>query len=220
MKDAELKRLVAEELEWEPSLEEAGIEIAVSDDGVITLSGQVKSYYEKTVAEQCAQRVAGVTAVANEIDVLLAGIQDDTKTAEQVVRALADNIAVPDHAIQVTVERGRVKLEGSVPWDYQRRSAERVVRGISGIRGLTNLIQVVPIAEPVEIKDKIIGAFQRNALIDAEHVHVTTEGSKVVLTGAVSSWKERTEAERQAWSAPGVTSVDNRLHISSGAVVV
>lgn len=215
MNKAELKRLVQEELKWEPSIDQTNIGVEVSEEGVVTLAGHVKTYSEKLNAEKAAKKIRGVVAVANDIEVRLIGKRDDTIIAENAARALFLNVNVPDEKVKIVVNDGWLTIEGEVDWDYQRRAAEKSVRDIAGVRGVTNFIRVTPHVKPLEIKDKIRSAFERNALVDASHVQVTSDEGKVTLTGSVHSWQERTEAERQAWAAPGVTSVDNKLRVET-----
>jgi osmotically-inducible protein OsmY len=213
MNKTELRRFVQEELNWEPSIDANSIGVEVSEEGVVTLTGHVKSYAEKLNAEKAAKKVRGVVAVANDIGVRLLGDRDDTVLAEEAARALSLNVSVPDDRIKIVVSNGWLTLEGAVDWEYQRRAAEKSLRELPGIRGLSNYVTIAPRVRPVEIKDHIRAAFERNALVDANHVQVKVEDSKVVLTGTVQSWQERTEAERQTWAAPGVTAVENRLTV-------
>lgn len=213
MNKTELRHFVQEELNWEPSIDANSIGVEVSEEGVVTLTGHVKSYAEKLNAEKAAKKVRGVVAVANDIGVRLLGDRDDTVLAEEAARALSLNVSVPDDRIKIVVSNGWLTLEGAVDWEYQRRAAEKSLRELRGIRGLTNYITIAPRVRPVEIKDHIRAAFERNALVDANHVQVKVEDNKVVLTGMVQSWQERTEAERQTWAAPGVTAVENRLTV-------
>lgn len=213
MNKTELRRFVQEELNWEPSIDANSIGVEVSEEGVVTLTGHVKTYAEKLNAEKAAKKVRGVVAVANDIGVRLLGDRDDTVLAEEAARALSLNVSVPDDRIKIVISNGWLTLEGAVDWEYQRRAAEKSLRELRGIRGLTNYITIAPRVRPVEIKDHIRAAFERNALVDASHVQVKVEDSKVVLTGTVQSWQERTEAERQTWAAPGVTAVENRLTV-------
>jgi osmotically-inducible protein OsmY len=215
MTRVELKRLVEEELKWDPTVDHAAIGVEVSDESVVTLSGHVQTYTQKLAAEKAAKKVRGVTAVANDIEVRLLGVRDDTTIAEGCARALFLNVSVPQNRIKIVVKNAWVTLEGDVEWDYQKRAAERAVREIPGVRGVSNLVSVQPVVKPVEIKEKIRAAFERNALIDAGHVQVIADGSTVILTGAVQSWQERTEAERQAWAAPGVATVQNKLSVQA-----
>ena len=214
--DSDIERDVKEELKWEPGLPQAA-DIAVSvKDGVVTLAGFVRSYTEKYQAETAAKRVVGVKGVANDIEVRMPSIDErpDPEIARDAVAAIKTQLPISSEHIKVVVKHGWVNLEGQVEWEYQRRTAEQAVRRIKGIKGVSNLIQLRPRAEPSEIKRKIQDAFKRNAEVDANRIIVETNGSEVVLKGTVRSWIEREEAERIAWSAPGVTKVEDRIIVS------
>jgi len=182
----------------------------------VTLSGWVDSYTKKWAAEQAAHRVRGVKAVANDIEVRLPSSSErtDADIAAAVVRALEWDALLPADTIDVTVTKGFVTLEGAVEWQYQKDEAERVVRRLTGVKGVSNLITVKPRVTPWELKQKIEQALKRSAETDAQKITVDVDGNKVILKGTVRSWAERQDAERAAWSAPGVLSVDNRIAIS------
>jgi osmotically-inducible protein OsmY len=213
--DSEIKRDVEEELKWNPSVDPTDIGVAVKNR-VVTLTGFVKSYSEKYEAERAAKRVAGVVGVANDIEVRLptGAERPDPELARDAVAAIKSWLPASYEHIKVVVKNGWVTLEGAVEWNYQREYAERAVRPLKGVKGVTNLIELKPRATPSEIKHKIEEAFRRSAEIDANRVTVETFGSEVVLKGTVRSWAERQEAERAAYAAPGVTKVDNRIVIS------
>jgi osmotically-inducible protein OsmY len=216
--DSELRTQVERELEWEPSVDAHRIGVTV-EDGVVTLTGEVKSYAEEWKAERTVERVKGVRAIANDLAVHLTNEYSDTDLAKAASEALKSNIAVPSERIRVKVEKGWLTLEGDVPWDYQRRAAARAVRNLAGIRGVSNLITIRPQAEPKEIKTRVEETFKREAAYDASRVTVEVSGSEVTLRGMVRSWAERHEAEKAAWAAPGVTAVHNYIHVDPALVV-
>jgi osmotically-inducible protein OsmY len=211
--DSELRRDVERELEWDPSIDARNIGVAVKN-GVVTLTGYVSSYADKWRAERIAKRVAGVSAIANEIEVKLSTERTDPDIAEAARAALKSDSRLPADRIKVIVERGWVTLEGTVDYYYQKSAAESDVRYIAGVRGVTNAIVVTPKVSPTDIRTKIEEALKRSAQLDASRISVETEGSKVILSGTVRSWAEREEAEMAAWAAPGVTEVENRIKVA------
>ncbi|OFW36473.1 MAG: ornithine aminotransferase [Acidobacteria bacterium RIFCSPLOWO2_12_FULL_67_14b] len=214
MTDRQLQEHVQNALDWEPSIDAADIGVSV-DNGVVTLRGDVKTYAEKAAAEHVALAVYGVKAVANDINVRLGtGLErSDTDIAQAVVSALRWSSMVPDEKIAVVVTNGWVTLSGQVDWEYQRSASARTVRDLTGVRGVTNAIAVVPHASAPDVRQKIEAALKRSAEVDARRINVTAADGKVVLSGNVHSWFERDQARRAAWSAPGVTQVDDRIAI-------
>jgi osmotically-inducible protein OsmY len=215
--DSDIKRDVEEELRWESNLDPTDIAVAVKN-GVVTLTGFVRSYAHKFTAERAAKRVAGVVGLANDLEVRLPGADErpDPEIARDVVANLKIWLPNSWEHIKAVVKNGWVTLEGEVEWNYQREYAERAVRWIKGVKGVSNLIRLRPRVAPApeEIKEKIEEAFRRSVLLDANRITVETHGSEVVLRGTVRSWAEREEVERAAWLAPGVTRVENRIAVS------
>jgi osmotically-inducible protein OsmY len=212
--DLELRQDVLDELEFEPSVNAAHIGVA-ANRGVVTLTGFVTNYAEKAAAERAARRVKGVQAIAEEIEMRL---PSDTKRSDDEIAARAVDIlkwqvGVPADRITTKVEKGIVTLTGEVDWQYQRTDAEHVVHKLTGVTGVVNQIRVSAPVHAFEIKEKIQKALQRSAEVEASGITVHTEGGRVVLSGKVRAWYERDIAERAAWSAPGVTEVQDHLTI-------
>lgn len=213
--DSQLQRDVMAELAWEPSVDHADIGVAVND-GVVTLSGYVKSYPEKLGAEKATRRVAGVKAIAEEIKVRYAS---DPKTADhEIARRILDvfawNVSIPDGKLNVKVEHGWVTLSGTVDWHFQSDEARKAAGRITGVVGVSNLIEVRKLPVPADVRERIVQAFRRQANLDANSVTVVTDGGTVRLGGQVRAWNERGIAERAAWAAPGVTRVEDNIVVA------
>jgi osmotically-inducible protein OsmY len=212
--DSEIQKDVADELKWDPSLEDDDIAVAVRD-GVVTLAGWAKSYADKWRAERVATNVRGVKAVANDLEVKLPALSNrtDPEIARAAIDALKWNTVVPADGIKVKVEKGWVTLEGEVHWYFQKEAAERAVRDLTGVKGVTSLIRVKKSPAPSDVKEKIKEALARGAQFDADRITVEINGSKAILRGTVRSYAEYRDAARAARNAPGISEVENKLTV-------
>jgi osmotically-inducible protein OsmY len=210
--DSELKRDVLTELAWDPQVPEAHVGVA-ADGGVVTLYGHLDTYEQKVAAKRAAERVSGVRTVALELDVvpLRSHARSDPEIAHAIDNALAWSTLVPGDRIQPTVEKGWVTLNGELDWHYQRRVVERLVRPLKGVVGITDSMRLKPRTSPADLAGVIQAAFSRQAEREARHITVEVSGHAVTLRGRVHSWADRNAAEGVAWSAPGVTRVNNKL---------
>jgi osmotically-inducible protein OsmY len=213
--DSQVQEDVMEELVWEPSVDHADIGVSVHD-GVVTLSGYVKSYPEKQAAEAAARRVAGVRAIAEDIKVRFSTQPKaaDHEIAKRIVDVFTWNVLVPVNDISVKVEHGWVTLGGTVQWAYQRDEARKAAGRINGVIGVTNLISVRTAPVASDVRERILAAFKRQSNLSAEAITVTTEGNAVRLGGKVNHWSERGIAQRAAWAAPGVTDVTDDIIVA------
>ena len=207
-----LRELVEHELSFDPQVTSTSIGVTTKD-GVVTLSGFVATYSERLAAEHAALRVQGCRAVANDLQVRLATGRIDPDIASDAADALTYNLNVPT-TVKVSVRDGIITLEGTCEWYYQRNGAEKAVRHIAGVKNVSNEIVIKPRISPQLVRDKIQDALRRSAQIDADRIKVTAMDSRVTLSGNVRSAAERAEAERAAWSAPGVAMVDNRIVVT------
>ncbi|MGO8919080.1 MAG: BON domain-containing protein [Stellaceae bacterium] len=212
--DLQLQQRVIDALEFEPSVDAAHIGVSVGE-GVVTLSGHVRSFAEKFAAERIARRVKGVHAVAQELEVRLPSDKKvaDDEIAARAVRILGWDQLVPGDRISVKVEHGIVTLNGEVDWRFQRTEAENDIRKLGGVRSVINDIIVVAKVRPDDVQAKIRAALERNAEVEANRITVAVSGSKVTLGGRVNAWTEREAVEHAAWSAAGVTEVEDRIEI-------
>lgn len=212
--DTELKTDVLSELTYEPGVKDTDIGVLVQD-GTVTLNGYATSYIEKGEAVRAAKRVAGVKAIADDIEVKLPGSQH--RTDGDIAAAAASQIdwstTIPVGTVAITVREGWVTLEGEVESWHQKKAAGNIVQQLLGVKRVSNLITVKPQLTATIVETAIQAAFKRNALLDANKIHVETSANKVILRGDVRNFAELEEAERVAWAAPGVFLVDNQLTV-------
>lgn len=219
--DMQIQRDVMAELKWDPSLNASEIGVAVSG-GVVTLSGIVDSFVKKLKAEEAAKRVAGVKAVAEDIQVgiSIGNTKSDTEIAGAVINALKWHTGIKEDKIKVKVDGGVVTLEGEVEWHFQRKDAEQAVINLTGVHAVVNSIVVKPAINKGRIEYLITSAFHRSATIDAGKIKVSVAGNKVTLEGTARSFAEKSDAEKAAWAAPGITILENKIRINPALVEV
>jgi osmotically-inducible protein OsmY len=213
--DTEIREDVIDELRWDPQITAPEAIGVAARDGAVSLTGHVASYAEKLAAARAAERVYGVKAVANELEVRLAGApRDDSDIATAIAHVLDNNVQIPQGRVVARVQSGWVTLDGEVDYDYQRGGTERMVRQVRGVIGVTDLITVKPPASPEAVEAKIEDAFKREAEIDARHVRVEVSDHTAKLYGHVHSLNEASAARAAAASAAGVAAVESHLLIS------
>ncbi|MBX5135332.1 BON domain-containing protein [Rhizobium lentis] len=214
MDDITLRQNIIDELDFEPSIDAANIGISV-EEGIVTVTGHVGSYSEKEIAERVVKRIKGVRGIAQEIEVRIFGNHEtsDDDIARRAVNMLDWNVSVPKGAIQVKVQKGWVTLTGKAEWQYQKSAAADAVRNLAGVVGLSNLIEISPSVSAADVKKRIEDAFKRDAELESQGIRVEVSGGSVTLKGKVHTWSERRAAERAAWSAPGIKTLNDQIAI-------
>ena len=215
MNDKQLRSDIIDELDFEPSIDSASIGVAV-DNGVVTLTGHVPSFWQKSTLERIVWRVKGVKAIAQEVEVRLPMDKKDAddQIAERALSILAWDVSVPDNAIRVKVQDALVTLSGEVNWHYQRQAAENAVRKLSGVLAVINSITIKPMVQSSDVRQRIEGALKRHAEVEANKIIIDVKDNGVVtLDGTVDNWEERQAVERAVWSAPGVRTINDRIAI-------
>jgi osmotically-inducible protein OsmY len=206
---------VMEKLRFDPAIDESDITIAIKGENIVVLGGKVRTYLEKRFAEEAVEKIDKVKGVANEleVDILSSMRRSDTDIIETALSNLRWGVLIPHDKIKVAVEKGHLTLTGDVEYNYQKTRAQSAVEDILGVTFITNNIKIQPTISPVEVKNKIIKEFERNARIDAANVKVEVDGGIVTLKGKVKNFDEEREAKDAAWSVPGVSSVINKISI-------
>lgn len=214
MQDYALRQDILDQLDFEPSIDANDIGVTV-EDGLVVLSGHVANYQQKLAAERIVSRIRGVRGLAIEIEVRAGapGTADD-EIAKRALNTLMWSTLVPPDKVRVKVQHGWITLSGALDWHYQRSGAETALLGLKGVRGITNLIELKPRVSAKDVKARIEGALKRSADLEAEAINVKVLGNTVILEGNVRAWSDRRAVEQAAWSAPGVTTVDDRLTVS------
>jgi len=212
MSDLTLRRNILDELEFQPHIRAATIGVAV-ENGIVSLTGHVRTYAEKIAAERAVKNIKGVRAVAEEIEVW---IPSDIDLTDEIIASRCLDVihwdgTIPEERIHIKVQQGRVTLEGEVDWQYQKEAVQGAVRTLVGVVGVDNLIMLKPKAPPDDIKLLIESALARNALLESSHIRVSVAEKTVTLEGRVHMWSQRKAAEHSAWAVPGVLHVDNQL---------
>jgi osmotically-inducible protein OsmY len=209
--DFQLQKDVMDELRWEPSVDHTNIGVTARN-GVVTLAGFVPNYAQKAAAEMATRRVAGVRAIAEEIQVRFAvdPRMTDAEIAERILNRLSWDVTAPE-GIRIKVEQGRVTLTGQVDWNYQKEIAGRAAGRTTGVTTITNLIEVKAKPSPKDVRERIVSALRRSSELDANAINVSVDGGTVKLSGRVKGWNERRVAESAAWSAPGVSRVQDDI---------
>lgn len=214
MDDITVRRHVLDELDYAPMIDAAQVGVTV-ENGIVTLSGHVRTYAERGLAERLTRRVRGVRAVVERIEVRApeeARVGDEA-LAERCAQVLAWDTHIPEQAVSLKVERGCVTLEGCVPHYHQKAAIDRALRRLAGVTDIVNLIAVKPPVSPTEVRNRIAAALKRSSR-DPDTIRVRVDGDTVTLDGCVDVWSEREIAERAAWSAPGVRAVEDRLTLA------
>jgi osmotically-inducible protein OsmY len=215
MDDKLLRQRVVDALDWEPAVDAARVGVTV-ENGIVTLTGHVPNFAQKSAAEELVRRVKGVRGIAEEIRVDIGQTNPylDDDIARRAVAALDQNVLLPENSILVKVQQGWLTLSGEVQWDYQRSAAVADLRKLRGVTGISNNIVLKPRASSSDVARRIERALERHAHVEAKNIHVQVADGKVTLRGRVPNWADRRLVESAAWSAPGVNSVVDNLQVA------
>ncbi len=212
-RDSQIEKDVISELRWDPSVADLNLNVK-SENGVVTLRGDVQHFNDKTTAEEITLRISGVKAVANEIEVVLMGEyrKSDTEIAKAALEAIKWGYKIPKD-IKLSVNEGVITLSGEVEWDYQRLAARNAVKTLLGVCGVINHITIKSKIQSENIKSQIEHALKRSAEVEGRKINVQVKGDNITLTGKVHSFWEVMDAGLAAWNAPGVRNVNNKLKV-------
>jgi osmotically-inducible protein OsmY len=214
----DLSSAVAEQLRSNPRLDAARMS-ATTVDGVVTLTGSVRSYSEKCYAERLVREVRGVVAVRNELEVRLSigNFRTDEAIAHLTRQTLENHAGLTDPLPRVTVREGWVILDGVVPSELQKWTAERSLRDIAGIRGITNRIEVVPRLSADEARRSFLTAVLRRAALAVEGLRVRVYGNTMAVYGTVGSCVEHDDLMELAARTRGIAGVKDRVTVRPGS---
>lgn len=212
--DNVLREEVVEAIKWEPLLHSNKIDVNV-EDGIVSLSGNVENYAQKSEARDALKNILGVKAIVDDIKVVphFLSVKNDKDIAASVIKAFKENWAVPDHRIKVTVQEGWVTIEGILHWNFQRKAAENAIRYLQGVRGVIDKIKIEAEIKNELTQEIITKALKRSWLIKDDNIRVSVDGKTIILSGIVDSLFQKEEAERIAWNTPGVWYVDNEIFV-------
>ncbi len=215
MDDKTLRQDIIDELDFEPSIDAAKIGVAVQN-GIVTLTGHVPTYAQKSLAETAAKRIRGVRGIAEELKVEVSHA-DPYRDDDIIKRALAVidmNVLIPPGRIQVKAERGWLTLSGEVEWDYQRAAVVDDLRKLRGVLGISNNMTIKPRITALDVERRIQDALKRSAEVEAKSIHVSVHNGTVRLEGKVHSLADRLTLARAAWSTPGVHTVEDHVLVA------
>jgi len=216
LSDKELKENVLKELEFDSGVDATNIGVIV-DDGAVTLTGTISDYSQRFAAINAIKRMSGVKALADDIKTVLSPKhrRDDTEIAKHIAHVLTNNLNTPEDSVKALVHHGMVSLSGEVPSEKHRRSIAKQVAHVAGVNNINNQIKIEPAVEATDVKEQIEAALKRNVELECDHINVTVDGDRVVLTGRVKAFYERELAQLAAWRAPGVKKVVDNITVGN-----
>jgi len=214
-KTTDIREAVEAELKFDPLVDDADVHV-MNMNGDVALNGTVPSYPQYLEAAAATQRVAGVKNVHNHLQVVLpdADFRDDAMLTTAANNALMLNVTVPD-GVEATAEDGNLTLTGTVGYGAERAAAELAVAGLTGVRNVSDEIEISYDADAVDVDLHVQEALARSALVpDDSDVKAATDGSIITLTGHVRTWAEHDAVVGAAGMARGVINVDDELEVT------